>query len=151
METLAASSSDESSEVVESANDNGIPPGDTRNVGLVDSGVPGESPEAGGKKAFRAAGTLIFPGLDRGRTLWEEDNYQSSLVTKTVPVPMGGFFTNGVAGTLHSLQYTPYTTRFKCLPPGVKKERKNRQGTGARRRVSSVVYVVGCRLAPGPR
>ncbi|CAM9321707.1 unnamed protein product, partial [Ascophyllum nodosum] len=100
METLAASSSDESSEVVESANDNGIPPGDTRNVGLVDSGVPGESPEAGGKKAFRAAGTLIFPGLDRGRTLWEEDNYQSSLVAKTVPVPMGGFFTNGVAASM---------------------------------------------------
>lgn len=49
--------------------------------------------------AFRAAGALIFPGLDRGRTLWEEDNYQSSSVLKTVPVPLGGFFTNGAAGT----------------------------------------------------
>lgn len=55
-----------------------------------------EGNSAGG--GFRAAGALMFPGLDRGRTLWEEDGYQSSLLLKTVPVPLGGFFVNGVAG-----------------------------------------------------
>lgn len=70
-----------------------------QNVGVVDSTIPGLSTGGDGKVLpFRAAGALIFPGLDRGRTLWEDDNYQSSLVSKTVPVPLGGFFVNGVAG-----------------------------------------------------
>ena len=70
-----------------------------QNVDVVDSVAstpsPGSSTQA---TPFRAAGALIFPGLDRGRTLWEEDHFQSSSVLKTVPVPLGGFFTNGVAG-----------------------------------------------------
>lgn len=70
-----------------------------QNVDVVDSVAstpsPGSSEQA---TPFRAAGALIFPGLDRGRTLWEEDHFQSSSVFKTVPVPLGGFFTNGVAG-----------------------------------------------------
>lgn len=70
-----------------------------QNVDVVDSVAstpsPGSSEEA---TPFRAAGALIFPGLDRGRTLWEEDHFQSSSVLKTVPVPLGGFFNNGVAG-----------------------------------------------------
>lgn len=62
-------------------------------VGVVDSLA-----SQGAKGGFRAAGALMFPGLDRGRTLWEEDSYQSSLLLKTVPVSLGGFFANGVAG-----------------------------------------------------
>lgn len=95
METLASTSavgaSDEADESdVKQTN---------QNVGVVDSVVlsPSET-DPGQPVPFRAAGALIFPGLDRGRTLWEEDHFQSSSVLKTVPVPLGGFFTNGVAG-----------------------------------------------------
>lgn len=99
METLSASPA-EGDPGVEKTDGVDRQTGESRNVALVDSGVTGKSyTEPGDKRlAFRAAGTLMFPGLDRGRTLWEEDNYQSSLVTKTVPVPLGGFFSNGVAG-----------------------------------------------------
>lgn len=95
METLSAESSSEG--VLSDENDDSEPKNE--NVGVVDSSVPEPSEGVGRTNvAFRAAGGLIFPGLDRGRTLWAEDNYQSSLVLKTVPVPLGGFFTNGVAG-----------------------------------------------------
>lgn len=95
METLSATSSSDG--VLSDEKDNSQPKNE--NVGVVDSSVPEPSEGGGGTKvAFRAAGGLVFPGLDRGRTLWAEDNYQSSLVLKTVPVPLGGFFTNGVAG-----------------------------------------------------
>lgn len=94
METLASTSAPEESDgqtdVVQETN---------QNVGVVDSAVSTSSTGGSGQaKPFRAAGVLMFPGLDRGRTLWEEDNFQSSSVLKTVPVPLGGFFTNGVAG-----------------------------------------------------
>lgn len=94
METLAST-------LAEGANDEvtGDAQQANQNVGVVDSVAstpsPGSSEQA---TPFRAAGALIFPGLDRGRTLWEEDHFQSSSVLKTVPVPLGGFFTNGVAG-----------------------------------------------------
>lgn len=99
METLSASPAEGESGVGRKTGDVDRQPdeGESNNVGLVDSGVPGKS-YTDKMLAFRASGTLMFPGLDRGRTLWEEDNYQSSLVTKTVPVPLGGFFSNGVAG-----------------------------------------------------
>lgn len=74
---------------------------ENQNVNVVDSSIA--APPTGAPRevaAFRAAGALMFPGLDRGRNLWDEDNYQSSNVFKTVPVPLGGFFTNGVAGEL---------------------------------------------------
>lgn len=97
METLAATpaggaggASDDSTGDAQQAN---------QNVGVVDSVA--STPSLGGSgqaTPFRAAGALIFPGLDRGRTLWEEDHFQSSSVLQTVPVPLGGFFTNGVAG-----------------------------------------------------
>lgn len=97
METLASTSA-------AGASEGGDETGDTeetnQNVGVVDSAVSSSTPDAGPGQPvpFRAAGALIFPGLDRGRTLWEEDHFQSSSVLKTVPVPLGGFFTNGVAG-----------------------------------------------------
>ncbi|CAN0399608.1 unnamed protein product [Ectocarpus sp. 12 AP-2014] len=98
LETLASSSGEGTSDARDG---NGDIEEATQNVGVVDSAVSG--PSAGDKgqtTPFRAAGALLFPGLDRGRTLWEEDHYQSSAVFKTVPVPLGGFFTNGVAGAL---------------------------------------------------
>lgn len=94
METLASTSATEASDT-----ETGNVQETNQNVGVVDSAV--SAPSAGGSgqpTPFRAAGALIFPGLDRGRTLWEEDHFQSSSVLKTVPVPLGGFFTNGVAG-----------------------------------------------------
>ena len=96
METLASTTSEGSSEDAtvgaQEAN---------QNVGVVDSVV--SAPSAGKPEQtipFRAAGALIFPGLDRGRTLWGEDHFQSSSVLQTVPVQLGGFFANGVAGEL---------------------------------------------------
>lgn len=88
--TLAEGASDDVTGDAQQANEN---------VDVVDSVASTPSP-GGSEQAipFRAAGALIFPGLDRGRTLWEEDHFQSSSVLKTVPVPLGGFFTNGVAG-----------------------------------------------------
>ncbi|CAM9671001.1 unnamed protein product, partial [Laminaria digitata] len=104
METLASTSTstDEASEA-----SGGVDHPDeeeqheNQNVNVVDSSIA--APPAGVPRevaAFRAAGALMFPGLDRGRNLWDEDNYQSSNVLKTVPVPLGGFFTNGVAGCI---------------------------------------------------
>lgn len=94
METLASTSTPE-----ESDDETGSVQETNQNVGVVDSVVAASSAGGSGKATpFRAAGALIFPGLDRGRTLWEEDHFQSSSVLKTVPVPLGGFFTNGVAG-----------------------------------------------------
>lgn len=99
METLTlacASADDEDNEVSTpaTAEDNSkkdLELGDT--VGVVDSSL-----SKGAAGVFRAAGALMFPGLDRGRNLWEEDSYQSLLLHKTVPVSLGGFFSNGVAG-----------------------------------------------------
>ncbi len=98
METLASTtaegfSEDSTGDVQES----------NQNVGVVDSVV--STPSSGKPEQstpFRAAGALIFPGLDRGRTLWGEDHFQSSSVVQTVPVPLGGFFANGVAGELEN-------------------------------------------------
>lgn len=96
METLASTPAGEANCAGNTTDDVQQP---NQNVGVVDSAVPESSAEAGGGTvAFRAAGALMFPGLDRGRAVWNEDNYQSSLVLKTVPVALGGFFTNGVAG-----------------------------------------------------
>ncbi|CAM9123692.1 unnamed protein product [Ectocarpus sp. 4 AP-2014] len=98
LETLASSSGEGASDARDG---NGDIEEATQNVGVVDSAISGPSAGAEGQTTpFRAAGALLFPGLDRGRTLWEEDHYQSSAVFKTVPVPLGGFFTNGVAGAL---------------------------------------------------
>lgn len=96
LETLASSSGEGAGDARDG---NGDIEEATQNVGVVDSAVSGPSAgDEGQTTPFRAAGALLFPGLDRGRTLWEEDHYQSSAVFKTVPVPLGGFFTNGVAG-----------------------------------------------------
>lgn len=117
METLASTSTTEESDD-ETNNAQEI----NQNVGVVDSVVSASSAGGSGQATpFRAAGALIFPGLDRGRTLWEEDNFQSSSVLKTVPVPLGGFFTNGVSGE-------PEGTRLTCpkpraFPPGTSGKR----------------------------
>ncbi|CAM9106885.1 unnamed protein product [Discosporangium mesarthrocarpum] len=91
-ETLAASAG---------SFENSVSPSSTveDNIGLVDSNVGPKNAEEE-QPPFRAAGTLMFPGFDRGRTLWEEDNYQSSLVLETIPVPLAGFFGNGVTGAI---------------------------------------------------
>lgn len=94
METLSQTSTD--SEFAAGEPDNAADEGDP--VGVVDSAMSSVPSVVGHKLGFRAAGALMFPGLDRGRVLWEEDSYQSSLLLQTVPVPLGGFFTNGVAG-----------------------------------------------------
>eukprot|EP00752_Nemacystus_decipiens_P001480 g1455.t1 len=96
METLASTPAEgESDDVAGNAHQA------NENVDVVDSVTSTLSPRGSEQTTpFRAAGALIFPGLDRGRTLWEEDHFQSSSVLKTVPVPLGGFFTNGVAGSL---------------------------------------------------
>lgn len=92
METLASTPA-------EGASDDTTGDEANQNVDVVDSVASTPSPGSSGQATpFRASGALIFPGLDRGRTLWEEDHFQSSSVLKTVPVPLGGFFTNGVAG-----------------------------------------------------
>ncbi|CAM9670824.1 unnamed protein product, partial [Hapterophycus canaliculatus] len=98
IETLASTSAAGASDGGDKTDDM---EGNNQNVGVVDSVVSSPSDAGPGQPVpFRAAGALIFPGLDRGRTLWEEDHFQSSSVLKTVPVPLGGFFTNGVAGSI---------------------------------------------------
>lgn len=95
METLSLTQTD--GQAGDGGSDESVDVADS--VGVVDSAVVPSPRVAGGDKpSFRAAGALMFPGLDRGRSLWEEDNYQSSRLIKTVPVPLGGFFANGVAG-----------------------------------------------------
>lgn len=95
METLTLESSrmedDDAKTPIEGDSKKELDSSDT--VGVVDSLA-----SQGADGRFRAAGALMFPGLDRGRTLWEEDSYQSSLLLNTVPVSLGGFFANGVAG-----------------------------------------------------
>lgn len=96
METLASTSTNEASDGVAQPGREQL---ENQNVEVVDSSIA--APAAGAPRkatTFRAAGALMFPGLDRGKNLWDEDNFQSSRVFKTVPVSLGGFFTNGVAG-----------------------------------------------------
>eukprot|EP00904_Undaria_pinnatifida_P010466 jgi/Undpi1/654/HiC_scaffold_10.g04118.m1 len=98
METLASTSTNEASDGVAQPGREQL---ENQNVEVVDSSIA--APAAGAPReatAFRAAGALMFPGLDRGKNLWDEDNFQSSRVFKTVPVSLGGFFTNGVAGCI---------------------------------------------------
>lgn len=109
METLAATAADnddeeQSEEQFEESVDISADKEETETVdqvGVVDTASPPE--DGGDTAAFRAAGALMFPGLDRGRTLWGEDNYQSALLQKTVPVPLGGFYVNGVVGEGRSI------------------------------------------------
>lgn len=101
METLASTPMDEASEANHGVDHPDEEQPENQNVNVVDSSIA--APPAGAPReaaAFRAAGALMFPGLDRGRNLWDEDSFQSSKVFKAVPVPLGGFFTNGVAGAV---------------------------------------------------
>ncbi|CAM9359691.1 unnamed protein product, partial [Chrysoparadoxa australica] len=51
-----------------------------------------------GAKLFQASGLLMYPGFDRGTTLFEEESYESSKAIKAVALPPGGFFGNGFLG-----------------------------------------------------
>lgn len=100
METLSLTSTDIDTDVNPSQGGSNVMGDESDSVGIVESALASRALDKdGGRPPFRAAGALMFPGLDRGRILWDEDNYQSSLMVKTVPVPLGGFFSNGVAGT----------------------------------------------------
>lgn len=120
METLASTSTDETSEASGGVDQPDEEQPENQNVNVVDSSIaapPGGAPKE--EAAFRAAGALMFPGLDRGRNLWDEDNFQSSKVFKTVPVPLGGFFTNGVAGEgSRKVIIYEFTTRGSARRPG---------------------------------
>jgi len=46
----------------------------------------------------RISGALVFPSMDRGKLLFDADNYESKMITNFINAPMGGFFCNGVIG-----------------------------------------------------
>lgn len=48
----------------------------------------------------RVSGALVFPCLDRGKVLFEEENYETRTITDYINAPMGGFFCNGAIGAL---------------------------------------------------
>ncbi|CAM9953614.1 unnamed protein product, partial [Phaeothamnion confervicola] len=58
----------------------------------------GGSSKEGSKVPFRASGALMFVSFDRGQLLYGETGYESTRLVQTVPVPLGGFFANGVIG-----------------------------------------------------
>lgn len=57
----------------------------------------GSAASEGGPR-FTPVGALMFPCFDRGYNLFREENYESSHLSRAAPVPISGFFCNGVLG-----------------------------------------------------
>jgi hypothetical protein len=45
-------------------------------------------------------GALLYPCIDRGATLFKEACYESKKLSAAIPLPLGGFFCNGVIAPL---------------------------------------------------
>lgn len=81
---------------------------------------------------FQARGVLAYPCMDRGKTLFEEENFESGKISAAIPVPLGGFFCNGVFGPLvDGAAATLYGTSTGLLVFSSKKSRPQPVPRGA--------------------